>query len=144
MISVQYIVLHVLLVLVTYISCKKIKSQSSHKYWQYAMWAIIAFTLEEGLRWGRMIDWCMYYGTYASILEETDYTMEPVFRIVWSLFAILHVPYCGIISFMSFLFIVSAFYFCKPYRNVLPYVMPLLVVTSGYFAENQYWQSHPA
>ena len=93
MISVQYIVLHVLLVLITYMSCKKIKFQSSHKYWQYAMWAIIAFTLEEGLRWGRMIDWCMYYGAYASILEETGYTMEPVFRIVWSLFAILHVPY---------------------------------------------------
>lgn len=136
MISVQYIVLHVLLVLITYMSCKKIKFQSSHKYWQYAMWAIIAFTLEEGLRWGRMIDWCMYYESYASILNETDYTMEPVFRIVWSIFAILHVPYWGIISFMSFLFIVSAFYFCKPYRNVLPYVMPLLVVTAGYFAEN--------
>lgn len=70
MISVQYIVLHILLVLVTYISCKKIKSQSSHKYWQYAMWAIIAFTLEEGLRWGRMIDWCKYYESYASVNHQ--------------------------------------------------------------------------
>lgn len=136
MISFQFVLLHLLVVLVTFFSCKKIKNNSVRKYWHFAYLSICVFALEEGLRWGRMVDWCMYHETYNNILQTSDETMEPVFRLVWTLFAILNVPYWGVILFMALFFIVSAFYFCKPYKNLLPYVMPLFVVTAGFFAEN--------
>jgi len=128
MITFQYISLHFLLLVVLIFFCRKISdARDDSKYWFYARFPIIAFTLEEGLRWGRETDWSLYYNVYQVFLRGDWTNHEPLFQVIWKIFAWCHCSYPVVISFSSFLFIFSVFVFFKPYRNVVWVAIPLCV-----------------
>ncbi len=66
MYNLQYIVLHILVILIKYVVgiAKKHLTKKQKNYWKLASIPIMVFTFEEGLRWGRHIDWCAYYYVY--------------------------------------------------------------------------------
>ncbi len=136
MIEFQYISLHFIVVALTFVYCKKISKRSNSEYWKLAAIPILCFALEEGLRWGRLIDWCLYYGTYSEILNTDITTKEPLFWLIWAAFAAAGLPYNAVITFCSFLLCFSLFYFCKPYKKGIFIAVPLAIVTTGAFAAN--------
>lgn len=119
-----------------FVYCKKISKRPFTEYWKLATIPMLCFSLEEGLRWGRLIDWCFYYSAYTEILNTSITTYEPLFWLIWAIFAILGLPYYAVVTFCSFLLCFSLFYFCKPYKRGIFIVIPLAIVTTGAFAAN--------
>lgn len=107
---------------------------SDYKYWKIASIPIIFFSLEEGLRWGRFIDWCAYYDTYYNGLETSKF--EFLFKEWWGLFHNLNIPYSIVIMTCSLLFILSLFIFFKPYANLFSIFFPVLISFTALSAEN--------
>lgn len=108
MITFTYVFLHILLLYVFYKYSLKFKKKQL-QYWKIASIPIIFFSLEEGLRWGRFIDWCAYYDTYYNGLETSKF--EFLFKEWWGLFHNLNIPYSIVIMTCSLLFILSLFIF---------------------------------
>ena len=60
------------MLLVAYYGGKKATIASSNKsYWKALFLTILFFTVEEGFRWVRDIDWCSYYWTYGGDCLKT-------------------------------------------------------------------------
>lgn len=137
MIVFQYVLLHFLLLVTIIYFCRKISFASNDAlYWKYATIPIIAYTIEEGLRWGRETDWSLYYKVY-SILAGGEWTNhEFLFQILWKAFAFCGLPYPAVISICSFLFIFSLFFFLKNYKEVIWIALPLCVANHLIAASN--------
>lgn len=118
MIEFRYITLHLIVVFIILIFCNKIYKAPKYMYWKYASVPIFVFTIEEGLRWGREIDWCVYYFVYDNFKNNIFEGHEPLFTSIWWSFAHLGFDYYIIISFCSFLLIFSIFYLFKPYDEI--------------------------
>lgn len=137
MIASQYLFLHFLLLCVLFLSCRKIAyAKDDSKYWKKAVFPIIAFSLEEGLRWGRDTDWNLYYNVYRELGNHGWTNHEPLFQLIWKTFAICGLPYPVVILMCSFLFILSLFVFFKPYYRQIWLGLPLLVASHLIYASN--------
>lgn len=128
MIEIRYVLFHFILVVVLFLYCRKISAAPIEKYWKYAIPPILLFTFEEGLRWGREIDWCVYYGVYENLKHGVFQGHEPLFTAIWLLFAKLNLEYYILIAFCSFLLIYSIFFFFKPYKEINRYAIPFAVL----------------
>ena len=130
MITFQYILLHFLLLCILFVFCRKIScAKNDSNYWKLAFFPMVAYTLEEGLRWGREIDWNLYYDVYNTLASGGWTGHEPLFSLMWKLCGILQFPYPLVITLSSLLFIYSLFFFFKPYRNVIWIAIPLSVAS---------------
>jgi hypothetical protein len=125
-----------LLIVVLFFSCKKIDSVERKYYWRYALIPILAFALEEGLRWGRALDWCYYYDVYSKFMRGEDSAHEPLFSFLWGVFAFLRAPYPVVITFCSGLLIFSGFFLFRPYQGFLRYIIPIWVLITAPWAIN--------
>lgn len=131
MITITYVFLHIVLLAIFYIWGKRIDENPS-KYWRLAIIPIVFFTLEEGLRWGRFIDWCAYYELYNNV----PHTWEFLFRNWWKLFNTWGIPYPIVITLCSLIFILSLFILFKPYSGLFRIFFPLMIAFSALSAEN--------
>lgn len=132
MITLTYISLHLALLLVFYLYGKKF-DKGTYKYWILAIVPICLFSLEEGLRWGRFIDWCHYYGEYYNGLSDK---YEFLFREWWTMLSDLRVPYPLVVVQCSLLFILSQFILFRHHVGVFRVLMPLVVAYTALDAEN--------
>lgn len=131
MVTVTYVLLHIMLLIVFYVYSKRIDRDPA-RYWKIATVPIVFFALEEGLRWGRFIDWCAYYGLY----NDVPHTWEFLFRNWWSLFNSLGVPYPVVITLCSLIYVVSLFFLFRPYAGLFSIFFPLIIAFSALSAEN--------
>lgn len=136
MLSFQFTVLHLFVLVIIFIFSKKIECNSINNYWKLAIIPIIVFGLEEGLRWGREIDWCLYYYSYDNMMHNSQSEFEPLFHLLIGTFAYMELPYCAFITFCSLLLIFSFFFFFKPYKNNLSYIFIFLIPMVAPFAIN--------
>lgn len=116
---------------------KKIhKTKGNNGYWQLAIWCIISYAVVMGLRFGRMIDYNVYYERYIGIGQNFfNYDYEVFFKaICWILYNI-GVPYSGFICICSIILISSVFFLLKNYPRYLPYAL-LLFLWEGRNVEN--------
>lgn len=127
MIEIRYILLHILLAIILFIYGKFISKSSEKKYWKLALIPIVAFTIEEGLRWGRNIDWCVYYSVYNDYLKGFSTDHEILFQVIWKIYAFLNLPYTILIASCSCFLICSLFYLIKPHKEVIFIAIPFLV-----------------
>lgn len=134
MITIIYVLLHILILAFCYFYCQKAKIKKSYLY--FCLLPILAFVIVYGLRWGRNIDWCVYYRVYERMKIDGISYHEPIFSLIWKSAAMLELPYPILISVCSCLFISSVFYFCKPYKNALYLIIPLIIVTNASLTEN--------
>lgn len=128
MIESRYIIFHFLLLLSTYLACRGYLKQSQYSYWKIAIIPIAIFTIEEGLRYGREIDWCVYYDVYSDIKNGVDTGHEVLFTMIWKLFGLVDAPYYILIACCSAFFIYSLFFLFKSYKEALFLIIPICIL----------------
>lgn len=136
MIEFRYILFHLLLAIILIYYGKQISCKSTNSYWKLSLIPILAFTIEEGLRWGRNIDWCVYYYVYNDYLQGFSSNHEILFQAIWKLYAFLNLPYPIIIASCSCLLIFAIFYFAKTYKSVSYILIPFIVFNCAGTATN--------
>lgn len=136
MITFQYVFLHILLVLILISYGKKISNSNVGQYWKLAIIPIAAFTVVVGLRWGREVDWNLYYYVYEDYLKGFDSNHEILFQAIWRSFAALGLPYYVVIASTAYFLIFSLVYFFKPHKRILYLLLPLTVTMCAGYAEN--------
>ena len=135
MIGFVYSFLFIITTAILYFSGKKI-SRGKSNYWLSLSPGILAYTLNEGLRFGRGIDYNVYYDAYNNVISgDMSDNFEPVFVLFIKFFGFLGVEWQGFVLFMSFLFIFSICLLGKHFRKQAKYVLPLIPMFAV-FAEN--------
>ena len=136
MIEFRYILFHLLLAIILLYYGKQISHKSINSYWKLSFIPILAFTIEEGLRWGRNIDWCIYYNVYNDYLHGFSSNHEVLFQAIWRLYAFLNFPYPIVIASCSCFLIFAIFYFTKTYKSVTYILIPFIVFNCAGTATN--------
>lgn len=109
------------------------KAKSNKTYWQLATIPIIAYTLIEGLRFGRKIDWNLYFFRYRNLginTELEDY--EPVFEGICNFLYNIGFSYPMFICFQCLLVIFSVVLFLSNHKELLKWALPIsLILIAG-------------
>ena len=102
------------------------KSISRHNDWKYWLLPIIAFTLNEGLRFARGTDYIVYARVFETHVNGDVINIEPLWHFIcWIVGGLLHLPWPAMVFLMSFFMILSSFFYLKEHKNVLCYALPL-------------------
>lgn len=91
---------------------------------------ILAYTLNEGLRFGRDIDYNEYWRTYERISIGYDSNRDMVFVNLCKFLSEIGVPFQGFIILCSFMFIFGAMLMLRNYLKILPWSLPLFSLLS--------------
>lgn len=118
------------------------KTKSNKEYWIKALVPIITYAIIEGLRFGRLIDWNIYYFRYNNLGQNMgleDY--EPLFELLCHTLYNLGVSYPSFIFISSLSLIISIFVLFKNYKNCLAYMLPitLFAISSAENFIRWYW-----
>jgi len=127
MITLQYILLHILLFVIVIVFAKKLSQCENKDYWKYCLPIIIFFTIEEGLRWCRDGDWIAYYFAYEQI-NDNFHNFEFLFYFLFKNCYLIGLPYTVFISLCSFMWIMSLCYFIQPYKEYSKFFLPICLL----------------
>ena len=97
--------------------------------------AIVAFTLNEGLRFGRGID----YNIYGRGFEYFDFSAEmvnPGFALIQQAAKLMNTGWASIVFFASFLMIISVIAFMRHFKECAPWALPLFCILLDTFTQN--------
>ncbi len=133
MVSFIYITLYCL-VLIVCVCC--LRHQNENNYWKKAIIPIIVFTIVIGLRWGRAVDWCVYYNVYENFKYGNEEGFEPLFYLIWSTYKNMGLSYPCIIASCSCLFIFSLFYYFRPYAKLNNITITIIVIFITVYSTN--------
>ena len=97
---------------------------------------IIAYTLNEGLRFGRGIDYNLYWKAYEQFEVGTISDKEYSFYYLQKLLISAHMPFQVLVLFMSFMFILGVLMLLRNYSQSLPLALPLFLLFSLNDVEN--------
>lgn len=97
---------------------------------------ICIYTLNEGLRFGRGIDYNLYYNHYIDIAAGREVNLEFVFIQLCRFFISLDFSFQALILFMSFMFILSLLNFMQNFRDKITLALPFFVFFSRSEVEN--------
>lgn len=125
-----YIILQLILITVFYFSGWKMSyTNSDKKYWKCAILPILTFSIVSGLRFGRDIDYNVYYFIYSNphLAEQQDL----LFQVIVSCFKDLGIPYYMFVLACSTLLIFSFILLLKNFRYCAKYALPLFLMTEG-------------
>lgn len=98
--------------------------------------AVLTYTLNEGLRFGRGIDYNEYWRVYEIMGSGIDYGTNVGFLYLEKGLLFFNVPWQGCAMFMSFMFILGTLIFMKNYKDVMPIALPLWVLLFHNVANN--------
>lgn len=103
---------------------------------KYGIIALLVYTLNEGLRFGRGIDYNYYWRSYEDLAAgkyvETNIGMLLFEKILIS----FDLSWESCVLFISFMFILGTLYLMKCYKEILPLALPLFVFFSNAAVEN--------
>ena len=110
------------------------KDDDEKSYWKYSSIGIIVYSLVEGLRWNRGVDYPHYYQDITGKLF-TDYS-ETVY--VWwtELFKFTGLPFWVAFIFYSFLFIHGFYFLLKKFKKQAVWALPLFFIITVGSSEN--------
>lgn len=98
--------------------------------------AIFIYSFVIGMRFGRGIDYNVYWGIYDDVSKGLTYEKGLTFSYICKFMNFLNLPYQVLIVIMSITFIVGVLLLMKNYRDVVPYALPLFVLFSQLYVEN--------
>lgn len=122
-----YFVLSLLVMYVAYKNGKRLSSLNNVKILSFSP-VIIAYTLFAGLRWGRGVDYNIYYYVYQEIGKGYNEGWEPFFYAIARGLSIVGFPWQIMVLLMSFLLILSFSLYLKQFNKQLYVILPLLVL----------------
>lgn len=102
------------------------KSFSSRAFWQKALIPILVYGIVVGLRFGRMVDWNLYYFRFLEIgknYENSNY--EILFKIFNYIFYSIGLPYWSFIFCESLLLMFALLFLFKNFKKELFFILPL-------------------
>ena len=107
------------------------------KIWSLAGFsAILVYTLNEGLRFGRGIDYNLYGMVYERLEATGQSDWDISFQFVARVLIDLNIPWQGYVILMSFVFILAMLIMLKVYQEIIPYALPLFALFSAGTVEN--------
>lgn len=126
-----------LLTLVAVINGYKIAKSSQSLTWISFLPIIVAYSLYSGLRWGRGIDYNLYYYTvYLGALKgEIDFGHDTLWSIYLWIFTSLKLSWQVIVFSISIVHIVAGCYFLRRFKPYLAWLLPAFVLGTT-LAEN--------
>ena len=98
--------------------------------------AILAYTLNEGLRFGRGIDYNVYWSAFNHFSQNETFEKSIVFGTFINIVKYLGFPFQTIIIILSFMFIFGTINLLKSYKKIVPFALPLFVLLSMGAVEN--------
>lgn len=122
-----YFVLSLLVMLVAFKNGKRLSCLNNVKILNFSP-VIVAYTLFAGLRWGRGVDYNIYYYVYQEIGKGYNEGWEPIFYAIVKGFSFIGFPWQIMVLFMSFLLILSFSLYLKQFNKQLYVILPLLVL----------------
>lgn len=122
-----YFVLSLLVMLVAFKNGKRLSCLNNVKILNFSP-VIVAYTLFAGLRWGRGVDYNIYYYVYQEIGKGYNEGWEPIFYAIVKGFSFIGFPWQIMVLFMSFLLILSFSLYLKRFNEQLYVILPLLVL----------------
>lgn len=132
-IRIIYLTLFVLMFAGLYVGGKGIKKKDT----ALILVGILVFTLNEGLRFGRWIDYNNYYFFYQQALQLNQSRFTELFFVgICRTINALGGTYQVLILLMSFMHILGGVLFLRRYRSIAPYALPLYAFFSYSYAEN--------
>lgn len=109
----------------------------SFKAMTMASWpGILAFTLNEGLRFGRGIDYNVYASNFYDNPSSVWGEYEPIFRTIIVFLKDNSLPFQCLVMLMSFTLIVSLTCFIRNFREAAPWGLPAFGILFSGIAEN--------
>lgn len=110
------------------------KDKNETHYWKYSSIGIIVYSLVEGLRWDRGVDYMHYYQDITGNLY-TNYS-EIVY--VWwtEFFKFTDLPYWTAFIFYSFLLIHGFYFLLKRFKKQAVWALPLFFIVTVASSEN--------
>lgn len=135
----DYFILMCLLFLIFIIYSKQVTTNrtkgNTSKYWRYSIFPIIAYSLIEGLRYGRGVDYLGYLVKYIQALEPVvEY--EPFFKLLNKYMALCGFPYPIAFSAYAFIWILGLLFLCKDFRSIAYLCIPFGLIASIPSMEN--------
>lgn len=104
------------------------KTKTNKEFWLHAIVPIIIYAIIEGLRFGRLVDYNVYYFRYINIGKNPSFEdYEPVFTYICYFMYNLGLPYYMFIFLQSLLLITVVFLLVKEYRKALLFILPLIL-----------------
>lgn len=135
-IKLTYVTLLLLMLFALFIA--GLRLQKKYKIWSAAgLLAILVYTLNEGLRFGRGIDYNMggigyeRFATYGG-----EYNNHIGFEYFVKALVSFDIPWQGCVMIMSCLFIVGLLFLMRSLKEVVPFALPLFVLVSSGTVEN--------
>lgn len=130
MIKLVYFSLKIVELIIFVIYGRKIsKVQSKSKYWKLSIIPILTFAIVEGLRFGRMVDWNLYYFRYQQLGVNMSYCdYEPLFEFICNFLYQIGVPYYGFIFLQCLFLAVSIFVLLENFKSSCVWCVPLILV----------------
>lgn len=133
-----FFILRVAVVLLGFIIGNNVAKVDSKKYWLAVIPFIFVFALNEGLRFGRGIDYNGYFFKYQDILlgdKGLRTISDPVFVGLCHFNGMLGLPYQGLIFILSLFLIIAGSLLLKEVKDSMAYAFPLFFLFS-FPAEN--------
>lgn len=113
------------------------QTKSKKEYWTKASIPILAYAIITGLRFGRWVDWNMYYFRYVNLgqnISSEEY--EPLFEWICNILYNIGVPYPGFIMLQCLFFMFTILLIVSNYKKyatfILPLILPLIVYNENY------------
>ena len=131
-IRLTYFVLFILMILSLYLGGKGIKQHNRF----LIIIAILAFSLNEGLRFGRWIDYNNFVVYYPDYINKNYDNADFLFVFFCRLIDLMGGNHQGMVFFMSFMHIFAAVYFIRLFRNVAMFALPFYGLFTYNVAEN--------
>lgn len=122
-----YFVLSLLVMLVAFKNGKRLSCLNNVKILNFSP-VIVAYTLFAGLRWGRGVDYNIYYYVYQEIGKGYNAGWEPIFYAIVRGVSFIGFPWQIMVLFMSFFLILSFSLYLKQFNKQLYVILPLLVL----------------
>lgn len=122
-----YFVLSLLVMLVAFKNGKRLSCLNNVKILNFSP-VIVAYTLFAGLRWGRGVDYNIYYYVYQEIGKGYNEGWEPIFYAIVRGVSFIGFPWQIMVLFMSFFLILSFSLYLKQFNKQLYVILPLLVL----------------
>lgn len=118
-----------LIIIVSGVSISKLPDKfSSSKYWKIAIWAVLAYAVGEGLRWGHMVDYNSGAETYLGVQGFFDDTRNPFWTTLIYSFKLLGINYNAFIFFQCAFVMFSIMLLVKNYHRYAAYIMPITII----------------
>ena len=135
MVALIYDILLILMLYVLYRSGKEIAQTGEIKS-RAGFAAILVYTFNEGLRYGRGIDYNLYGMSYDQLEAGVDPNWDFSFQLIAKTLISIDIPWQGYVILMSSFFIIATIIVLKSFKDILPYALPLFVLFSNGAVEN--------